>query len=149
MRIQSARGLRDRRGAVLAGSFVRDRRIVFDCPRREFRRIFVHEVFHFVWVRLGNAARRFYEDLVKGECPAGALGELGWSAEWRKRRLQPRDIRARSRRWREYCCESFCDAAAWLYSGIRRHGEYTLGARGRERRRAWFATAMGKGTLSI
>ena len=28
-----------------------------------------------------------------------------------------RDIAGRTRHWREYCCESFCDTAAWLYSG--------------------------------
>ncbi|MGA3096244.1 MAG: hypothetical protein ABSF25_07310 [Bryobacteraceae bacterium] len=147
--IARAGGLRDRRGAVHAGSFLRRRRIVFDCARKEFARIFSHELFHFVWLRAGNPARLSYEELVKRECRAGAPGELGWSAEWRKGKLAPRDIRERTRRWREYCCESFCDAAAWLYSGARRHPEFTLPARLRRRRRAWFAGFVKRGTLSI
>jgi len=30
--------------------------------------VFVHELFHFVWLRKGNAARRSYEDVVRAEC---------------------------------------------------------------------------------
>jgi hypothetical protein len=45
--IARARGLRDRRGAVHAGSFLRRRRMAFDCSRAEFARIFSHELFHF------------------------------------------------------------------------------------------------------
>jgi hypothetical protein len=41
--------------------------------------------------------------------------------------------------WREYCCESFCDTAAWLYSGVQVHSEFTLAGRYRHRRRVWFA----------
>ncbi len=55
-----------------------------NCTRAEFPRIFVHEVAHFIWLRLGNPARLRYEDLVRAEIAAGARGELGWSAEWRK-----------------------------------------------------------------
>jgi hypothetical protein len=149
VRIARARDLRDRHGAVHAGSFLRRRRMAFDCARAEFARVFSHELFHFVWLRAGNPARRSYEELVKGECLAGAPGELGWSAEWRKQKLTPRDIQARTRHWREYCCESFCDAAAWLYSGVRRHPEFTLAARLRQRRRAWFARLVKRGALSI
>jgi hypothetical protein len=149
VRLQRARGLRDRRGAVHAGAFLRERRIAFDCSRAEFPRIFIHELFHFVWLRMGNAARRSWEDLLKSECREGAAGELGWSAEWRKRALNRRDIRMRTRRWREYCCESFCDSAAWLYSGIGRHREFTLAARLRGRRRAWFAETASGPALSI
>jgi len=149
VRLQRTRGLRDRRGAVHAGAFLRERRIAFDCSRAEFPRIFIHELFHFVWLRMGNTARRSWEDLVKSECLEGASGELGWSAEWRKRALERRDIGMRTRRWREYCCESFCDSAAWLYSGTARHKEFTLAARRRGRRRAWFAEAAGGPALSI
>jgi len=147
--IQSAHGLRDRHGEVHAGSFPRERRMVFRRALAGFPRIFVHELFHFVWFRKGNAARRSYEDLVKAECLAGLPGELGWSAEWRKLALSPRDIETRSRRWREYCCESFCDSAAWLYSGIARHAEFTLPAHPRKLRRAWFAKAVDGRALSI
>lgn len=143
------RGLRDRRGPVHAGTFLRERRIALDCTRAEFPRIFVHEVAHFIWLRLGNPARRSYEDVVRAEIAGAARGELGWSAEWRKNALRARDIAGRTRRWRDYCCESFCDTAAWLYSGIGRHREFTLGARRRRARRTWFAEVLGNRTLSI
>ena len=149
VRVDVARGLRDRRGPVHAGSFLRERRIVLDCTRAEFPRILVHEVAHFIWLRLGNPARRSYEDVVRAEIAARVGGELGWSAEWRKRDLRAPDIDGRTRRWREYCCESFCDTAAWLYSGVERHEEFTLGARWRRRRRIWFAAVPGNRTLSI
>jgi len=149
VRIQSAHALGGRRGAVHAGTFVRERRMAFDCSRAEFPRIFVHEMFHFIWARLGNPARLSYERLVKSELRAGARGELGWSAEWRKRALAAGDVQRRGRRWREYCCESFCDTAAWLYSGVRRHHEFTLRDTCRARRRAWFAQRIESGRLSI
>ena len=149
VRIQSACALGDRRGAVHAGTFVRERRMAFDCSRAEFPRIFVHETFHFVWARLGNPARHSYERLVKGEWQARARSELGWSAEWRKRALSGGDVESRGRRWREYCCESFCDTAAWLYSGVRRHHEFTLTGGHRARRRAWFAQRIESRRLSI
>jgi hypothetical protein len=123
--------------------------MVFDRSLAGFPRIFVHELFHFVWLRKGNPARRSFEDLLKAECLAGVPGELGWSAEWRKLALHPRDIEIRTRRWREYCCESFCDSAAWLYSGVLRHEEFTLPARPRKLRRAWFAGAVEGRALSI
>jgi hypothetical protein len=138
IRIHDVPGLRDRRGPVHAGSFLRERRIAFDCTPGEFPRIFVHELFHFVWLRLGNPRRHAWEAVLRRELREGARGEWGWSAEWRKRELRPSDVRARSRRWREYACESFCDTAARLYSGVRRHSEYTLEGRFGAARRAWF-----------
>jgi hypothetical protein len=149
VRVDLSRGLRDRHGPVHAGSFLRERRIVLDCTRAEFPRIFVHEVGHFIWLRLGNAARLSYEDLVRVEIAARARGELGWSAEWRKNALSGHDIARRTRYWREYCCESFCDTAAWLYSGVKRHQEFTLGARWRRGRRSWFSESIDSRTLSI
>ena len=149
VRVHVVRGLRDRRGAVHAGSFLRERRIALDCTRAEFPRIFVHEVAHFIWLRLGNTARFHYEEIVRSEIAAGARGELGWSAEWRKEALCLADGANRTRRWREYCCESFCDTAAWIYSGVERHEEFTLGARWRRGRRAWFAEVLERRTLSI
>jgi hypothetical protein len=149
VRVDVVRGLRDRRGPVHAGSFLRERRIALDCTRAEFPRIFVHEVAHFIWLRLGNAARFRYENVLRAEIAARARGELGWSAEWRKKALRTPDIDGRTRRWREYCCESFCDSAAWLYGGIEQHQEFTLGKRGRHRRRTWFAETLGNRTLSI
>jgi hypothetical protein len=149
IRIESARGLRDRRGAVHAGSFLRERRMVFDCTRAELPRVFVHELFHFVWLRAGNPLRLAWETRMRAESLAQAHGDLGWSAEWRKQALTPADVAARSRRWREYCCESFCDTAAWLYSGVRRHPEFTLPARFRARRRQWFQRAVERRELSV
>ena len=149
IRIETSRGLRDRRSPVHAGSFLRERRIAFDCTRAEFPRIFVHELFHFVWLRAGNPLRRSWEALLHDEFVGRARGELGWSAEWRKQALQTADLRLRSRRWREYCCESFCDTAAWLHSGVRRHPEFTLSARFCARRRAWFWKSLGNRELPV
>jgi hypothetical protein len=147
--LETARGLRDRRGPVHAGSLLRERRIVFDCTRAEFPRIFAHEAAHFLWLRLGNTVRRAFEELLRSEIAAKVRGELGWSAEWRKDGLRAADLAERTRKWREYCCESFCDTAAWLYSGVRRHEEFTLPARARLIRRGWFADTLGRRVLSI
>ena len=149
IRVEPKPGLRDRYGEVHAGSFLRGRCIAFNCEAREFPRIFVHEVFHFAWLRLGNPRRRSYERLVEAELRGGARGELGWSAEWRKTALDRTDRLRRTRRWREYCCESFCDTAAWLYAGRAVHDEFTLAAHWCERRRRWFARAVGRNRLSI
>lgn len=107
----------------------------------EFARIFVHELFHFAWLRLGNARRRSYERLLEKEIRQGARGELGWSAERRKQNLAVSDRSTRTRKWREYCCESFCDTAAWLYAGVPPHEEFTLARPAREGRRKWFTNA--------
>lgn len=101
---------------------------------RELARILAHELFHFVWVRLGNKKRRSYQELLRDERKQHARGELGWSAESRKSAL-PQHPDAR---WRDYICESFCDTAAWIYCGIARHPEFTLANRHRKRRAAWF-----------
>src|SRR5580658_7532675 len=58
----------------------------------DFERILIHEIFHFAWVRLSNEARNNWENLLAAE---NAPGELGWSAEWRKRKLKPSDARQR------------------------------------------------------
>ncbi len=149
VRIATAHRLRDRHGAVHAGAFLRRRRIAFDCTRSEFPRVFCHELFHFVWLRAGNGVRRQFEELLELEWRSGARGELGWSAEWRKHELSPRDVAGRSRRWREYCCESFCDTAAWLYSGVGNHEEFTLAKRFRQRRRLWFGSRLESRILPI
>jgi hypothetical protein len=148
IRVDRSPGLRDRRGTVHAGAFIRDRRIALNCTASELPRIFVHELFHFVWLRAGNPARHSFERLIAREYRRGARGELGWSAEWRKAALVAGDIRERTRRWREYCCESFCDTAAWLYAGLPDHAEFTLPPRFRRARRAWFATFVKRG-LSV
>lgn len=111
--------------------------------------MFVHELFHFVWLRAGNPLRLAWEARLRAERGARARGELGWSAEWRGRALRPQDVTGRSRRWRAYCCESFCDTAAWLYSGVHGHAEFTLGARFRAGRRQWFERAVERRELSV
>ena len=115
----------------------------------DFARIFVHELFHFVWLRLGNAKRKSYERVIAGELQGGVRGELGWSAEWRKKKIEPRDWKRRTRRWREYCCESFCDTAAWRYAGVKKHHEFTLESRARAMRREWLARAGVDGGIAI
>lgn len=132
----------DEGGEAHAATDLRKRRMLIEerlmAQPEEFARIFVHELFHFAWLRLGNARRRSYEDLVARELRRGLRGELGWSAEWRKKKLALRDRRERTRKWREYCCESFCDTAAWLYAGVPRHREFTLARPARAERREWF-----------
>jgi len=136
-----------------AATYLRERRMVIDealaADREEFARIFVHELFHFVWLRLGNGKRRSFENVLVRELRREARGELGWSAEWRKRKLAPADWINRTRRWREYCCESFCDTAAWLYAGVRQHEEFTLEGEMRETRREWFRRAGVNDGISI
>ncbi|MEP7367015.1 MAG: hypothetical protein ABI972_27465 [Acidobacteriota bacterium] len=133
--------------AMHAASFIRRRSMVLDGELRsdpnEWRRIFVHELFHFAWVRLGNPARDGWRELLTAECRGHARGELGWSAEWRKKILTERDIAAGSPRWRDYACESFSDTAAWLYAGLDAHDEFTLSRRWREPRRRWFIQQFG------
>jgi len=131
-------GLRDTAGnPAHAATFLRERLIVLDLDLKHDRdRIVWHEIFHFAWVRLGNPRRLDWGRLLSGEFRAGARGETGWSAEWRKIELSEEDVSRRTRRWREYCCESFCDTAAWILSG--RESEITLARRWREGRKSWF-----------
>jgi hypothetical protein len=138
---------------VHAGSRVRRREIVLDAALlshcRELVRILLHELFHFAWVRAGNPLRHSYELLLASELRRGARGELGWSAERRKRLLTPADARRRTRPWREYACESFCDTGAWRFAGLRSHAEFTLRSRYRAARRAWLHRALAKPEISI
>jgi hypothetical protein len=110
--------------------------------RGEFERILVHEIFHFVWVRLSNSARRSWEIVLAAEIENGTAGELGWSAEWRKLKLSKVALRRRSVAWRRYACESFCDTAAWLYAGLARHEDFTLPSAPRRVRREWFQSNL-------
>ena len=133
---------------------MRKRRIVLDQELerqpRELARILTHELFHFVWVRLSNRSRHSYEALVRTEWLRRTRGELGWSAESRKRVLSRKAPFANlGKRWREYLCESFCDTAAWLFSGLRRHPEFTLAERYRKKRAAWFQETFRAGKIPI
>ncbi len=139
--------------AVYAGSFLRKRRIVLDDDMlrtpRILERIFVHEVFHFVWLRLGANVRAAFEELVASEFDRAARGELGWSSESMKLKLTQADREERSRRWRDYICESFCDTAGWLFGTTRQYSEMTLARRFRESRRRWFREHLSARPLSI
>ncbi len=139
---------------MFAGSFLRKRLIILDSglqkAPRQLARILVHELFHFVWLRLGNPLRFNYGELVRSEFDRHVRGELGWSAEWRKSELETSSMKRGDRHWREYVCESFCDTAGYLYSGIGAYGEGTLSARAREARRRWFAELVGgRATLRV
>lgn len=129
-------------GPHLAATHIPRRRILLDSEllarRGEFERILVHEIFHFVWVRLSNQIRRSWEQVLFAELAARARGELGWSAEWRKDKLTRADPRLRTPAWRRYVCESFCDTSAWLCAGLRRHDEFTLSRARKNARRRWF-----------
>ncbi len=140
-------------GPHLAATSIPGRTVLLDSEvlrrRGEFERILVHEISHFVWVRLSNATRRAWEQVLTHELAARAKGELGWSAEWRKRKLAAGDLRDRTLAWRHYACESFCDTAAWRFSGLKIHDEFTLAARYRRVRQSWFETRIEPGTLLI
>jgi hypothetical protein len=145
-------GLRDTAGnPAHAATFIRKRLIVLDEELRrdpsEHTRILAHEIFHFAWVRLGNPARLEWEAALRRELARRVPGEAGWSADWRKRRLVRRDVRLRTRAWREYCCESFCDtAAAWL---TRSRAETTLPRRILRARFAYLAASLPSAGLPI
>lgn len=128
--------------AVLAGTFLRKREIVVEQQLlrtpREFSRIFVHEVFHFVWSRLDANRRLAFEALLQREWDKGARGELGWSAESMKLALTSSDVENRTRRWKDYACESFCDTGGWAFGSSGRYAEMTLARTHRERRWRWF-----------
>jgi hypothetical protein len=113
---------------------------------QELARIFVHELFHFVWLRLGNARRKSYEEMLRTELAGRARGELGWSAETAKARSK---AAPKSRAWRAYVAESFCDTAAFLYSGCKSHEEFTLAERWRRKRKQWFRESFDHRALSI
>ena len=138
---------------VHAGSFLRQRRIVLDADLtkhpRELARILTHEVFHFAWLRLGNPTRRRFEDLLQGEIRKRVRGELGWSAARMKATLSAADRVRRTRAWREYVCESFCDSAAWLLAGRGRNEEFTLPSAARQARREWFEQARLNREISV
>jgi len=138
IRVEMRRSL----GPHLAATDIRRRVILLDQEvlrsTGDFERILFHEIFHFAWTRCSNATRLAWEDTLALELRSRVRGELGWSSEWRKVKLTRGDRSRRSSRWRRYVCESFCDSAAWLFAGLRRHDEFTLPAVWRRSRRAWF-----------
>jgi len=135
--------------AVHAASFLRRREIILATELlarpKLFRFILVHELFHFVWPRLSNHLRADFSELLRRERAARSRGELGESSCFKKERLGDADLLNNSIAWRDYVCETFCDTAAWLYSGLQRHSAFTLAKRWRERRGKWFKAAFHSG----
>jgi hypothetical protein len=132
--------------AVHAAAFLRSREIILEnellkTPRR-LSRIFAHEVFHFVWLRIGNQRRLSYEALLQAEMERGARGELGWSSQSLKQDLTWSDRASRSEKWRGYACESFCDTGGWAFGGKAPYAEMTLANKFRKARMRWFAEQM-------
>jgi len=134
---------------VYAAAFVRERKIILEAALlskpRAFRLIVVHELFHFVWPRLSNKLRKEFGGILSGEWQNGARGELGESSDVKKKLFLQTAASETSPAWRDYVCESFCDTAAWLYSGVDDAGIFTLRKRWRERRKAWFEAASNNG----
>ena len=139
--------------AVYAGSFLRRRSIVLEQQMvktpRVLERIFVHEVFHFVWSRLPKQLRESYDALIRAEFVLGVKGELGWSAESMKLNLAPEDMEQSTRKWKDYLCESFCDTGGWMYGSASRYTEMTLDRRSRDLRRAWVEKHLEERALSV
>jgi hypothetical protein len=136
-----------------AATFIRVRLIILDAELTEnpaeHERILLHELFHFTWVRSSNSLRHNWEKLLHREWNERARGEAGWSAEWRKQELKPADPDNRTRKWREYCCESFCDTLAAVHasnqSSEKQSEEMTL-SRKRLAQRAAFLSAAFPGS---
>ena len=84
-------------GPHLAATSIPRRLVLLDASvlhrRGEFERILIHEIFHFAWVRLPNATRQSWEEVLITELDRNVPGELGWSAEWRKCKLSRSDRR--------------------------------------------------------
>ena len=66
-----------------------------------------------------------------------------------KTALTRTDLMRRTRAWREYVCESFCDSAAWLLAGRGESEEFTLPSAARRARRAWFKQARLTVQISV
>jgi hypothetical protein len=133
----------ERGTAVYAATFIRQRRIVLEsgllARPAALRFIFVHEVFHFVWSRLGNTRRNEYVRLVAQEVASNARGELGESSSVKKEELRGDSaISSSPAVWRDYACESFCDSAAFLFTGVVVHEGAKLGKTWIAFRRKWF-----------
>ena len=129
---------------VHAAAFIRKRVVVLETDlflqTDRLRLILIHEMFHFVWVRLSNGQRRTFADLLLDERRGRARGEMGESADVKKRLIQEKlPFDGSSRLWRDYVCESFCDSAAVFFSGVRDRQHCTLAERWAKRRYQWLA----------
>ena len=134
---------------VYAATFVRERKIVLDTDLlrrpRLLRLIFLHELFHFVWVRLGNRKRHEFAAMLRRELENCARGEMGESSGVQKERVLNQGSGCSSQVWRDYACEAFCDTAAWLFAGKPRLPVGALTRPWRERRERWLLAACEDG----
>jgi hypothetical protein len=106
---------------------------------RLLRSIFLHELFHFAWMRAGNQVRRNYAALLSEELARGARAELGESSEVSKAEL----VGGGGTQWRRYVCESFCDTGAWYFSGTRNEAA-PLARHWRRVRADWFSSWISR-----
>jgi hypothetical protein len=150
--IEFRSNLRAGRDEVHASTHLHRRLILLDIALlknpRERDRILAHEIFHFVWWK-APLLRAAYSALIQEELSAGATGEMGWSAEWRKVALKRNDVQQHSGRFRDYLCESFCDTCACFLLNIKRHPEITLRAKFRGTRGNFFAANLAGRRLKI
>jgi len=128
---------------VYAAAFLRQRRIVLESGLLSdpavLRFIFVHELFHFVWMRLSNRVRDEYSRLIAYEMERGARGELGESSAVKKAAIgKGTPSGPVTALWRDYVCESFCDSAGCLFTGAPVHESAKLGKAWTAIRRHWF-----------
>jgi hypothetical protein len=66
-----------------------------------------------------------------------------------KQKLQKDDRGDRSRRWKDYVCESFCDTGAWCFGIAKRYSENTLAREHRATRRKWMRQHLLARDLAI
>jgi hypothetical protein len=135
---------------VHAAAFIRKRVVVLETDlisqAERLRLILIHEIFHFVWARLGNCQRRTFAKLLADEMRGRARGEIGESADVKKRLLREQGFfDERSRLWRDYVCESFCDSAAAFYSGVAADEHFTLAESWVKCRYAWLVGTSERG----
>jgi len=135
---------------VHAASFLRLRRMTLDSillkDDEELTRILIHELAHFMWMRLGNVKRREWEALLTAEFRRKARGDAGWSAEHVKILLKEPE---RTKRWRLYVCESFCDSVAAYAAELTSHAEFTLANSFWSKRVAWLGIILAAKRISI
>jgi hypothetical protein len=137
---------------VYAASFIRRHRIVLEEDLFEdetlLHLILIHELFHFVWPRLGNSIRDDFSRMILAEVNGHARGELGESSGTFKEAVLHRKEGPGSRAWKYYVCESFCDTAAWFFSGVGQHQQFQLDQRWTKRRAQWFRSNVERYTVS-
>lgn len=136
--------------AVHAASYLRTRQMTLESDLlendTELTRILLHELFHFIWVRLGNEKRKSYQELLLAELRLRCRGEAGWSAEHVKARIKKP---GRSRLWRLYVCESFCDSGAAYAAQLTAHPEFTLAKSFWARRSKWLGILLAADRINI